>query len=58
MGFTIPAVAPLFWSFRLMVAAAFIMLFIFSMSVYYTAKRVEFRKTWLLKMAVLGIPLP
>lgn len=55
---TIPAVAPLFWSFRLMVLTAFIMLFIFAMSVYYVAKRVEFRKTWLLKMALFGIPLP
>ncbi|MEJ2257137.1 MAG: cytochrome ubiquinol oxidase subunit I [Woeseiaceae bacterium] len=55
---TIPAVAPLFWSFRLMVLAAFTMLFIFAMSVYYVAKRVEFRKTWLLKMALFGIPLP
>ncbi|MEE4293014.1 MAG: cytochrome ubiquinol oxidase subunit I [Xanthomonadales bacterium] len=55
---TIPAVAPLFWSFRLMVLAAFTMLFIFTMSVYYVARRVEFRKTWLLKMALYGIPLP
>jgi len=55
---TIPAVAPLFWSFRLMVLAAFTMLFIFTMSVYYVARRVEFRKTWLLKMALFGIPLP
>jgi cytochrome d ubiquinol oxidase subunit I len=55
---TIPRIAPLFWSFRLMVAAAFLMLFIFAMSFYYVARRVEFRKTWLLKLAVLGIPLP
>jgi len=55
---TIPQVAPLFWSFRVMVGAAFLMLFIFVMSFYYTARRVEHRKTWLLKLAVLGIPLP
>jgi cytochrome d ubiquinol oxidase subunit I len=55
---TIPRVAPLFWSFRIMVGAGFLMLFIFAMSFYYTAKRVEFRKTWLLRLAVWGIPLP
>jgi len=55
---TIPRVAPLFWSFRVMVGIGFLMLFIFVMSFYYTAKRMEFRKTWLLRMALWGIPLP
>ena len=36
---TIPKVAPMFWTFRIMVAAGFIILFIFSASFYYVAKR-------------------
>ena len=55
---TIPEVAPLFWSFRIMVAAGFAMLFIFGMSFYYCATRVADRRPWLLKLAVFSIPLP
>lgn len=55
---TIPRVAPLFWTFRIMVAAAFLMLFIFAASFYYCAKRVVDQKRWLLRAALYGIPLP
>jgi cytochrome d ubiquinol oxidase subunit I len=55
---TIPSVAPLFWSFRIMVAAGFLMLFIFAASFYFCAKRTVQNKRWLLKMALFGIPLP
>jgi len=55
---TIPKVAPLFWTFRFMVAAGFMMLFIFTMSFYYCARRVVVEKRWLLKMALWGMPLP
>jgi cytochrome d ubiquinol oxidase subunit I len=55
---TIPKVAPLFWSFRIMVAAGFTMLFIFAASFYYCAKRQAGKKRWLLKLALWGIPLP
>ncbi len=55
---TIPDVAPLFWSFRIMVAAGFLMLFIFAASFYYCARRLAQQKRWLLKMALWGIPLP
>jgi cytochrome d ubiquinol oxidase subunit I len=55
---SIPHVAPVFWSFRIMVAAGFLMLFIFAASFYYCAKRVAENKRWLLKMALFGIPLP
>ena len=34
---TIPGVAPLFWTFRIMVACGFTMLFIFVMAFYYSA---------------------
>jgi cytochrome d ubiquinol oxidase subunit I len=55
---TIPKVGPLFWSFRVMVAAGFLMLFIFAASFYYCAKRLAGKKRWLLRLATWGIPLP
>ncbi|MFZ2727140.1 MAG: cytochrome ubiquinol oxidase subunit I [Methylococcaceae bacterium] len=55
---TIPKVAPLFWTFRIMVACGFTMLFIFAMSFYYCATRVADQKRWLMRMAVYCIPLP
>jgi cytochrome d ubiquinol oxidase subunit I len=55
---TIPRVAPLFWTFRVMVASGFTMLFIFVMAFYYCATRVADRKRWLLKLAIWSIPLP
>jgi cytochrome d ubiquinol oxidase subunit I len=55
---TIPRVAPLFWTFRMMVAAGFTLLFIFGMAFYYCATRVADQKRWLLKMALWCIPLP
>jgi len=55
---TIPRVAPMFWVFRLMVAAGFTMLFVFAMSFYYCATRVADQKRWLLRLAVWCIPLP
>ncbi len=55
---TIPSVAPLFWTFRIMVACGFTMLFIFAMSFYYCATRVADQKRWLMRMAVWCIPLP
>jgi cytochrome d ubiquinol oxidase subunit I len=55
---TIPKVAPMFWTFRIMVAIAFIILFIFSASFYYTAKRTIAKQRWLLKLALYCMPLP
>lgn len=55
---TIPAVGPLFWTFRVMVASGFTMLFIFALAFYYCATRVADQKRWLLKLAVWSIPLP
>jgi len=55
---TIPKVSPLFWTFRIMVACGFTMLFIFGMTFYYCATRVADQKRWLLRMAVWCIPLP
>jgi len=55
---TIPRVAPLFWTFRVMVAAGFFMLFVFAAAFYYCARRVADRKRWLLRLALWSIPLP
>jgi cytochrome d ubiquinol oxidase subunit I len=55
---TIPKVAPMFWTFRIMVAAGFMILFIFAAAFYYTAKRTIAEKRWLLRLALYCIPLP
>jgi cytochrome d ubiquinol oxidase subunit I len=55
---TVPQVAPLFWSFRVMVALG--MYFIVFMAVFFwlSAKRKIDAYPWLLKVAVWSIPLP
>ncbi len=55
---SIPHVAPLFWSFRIMVACGFAMLFIFGMAFWQTCRQRIDQKPWLLKLALIGIPLP
>jgi cytochrome d ubiquinol oxidase subunit I len=55
---SIPDVAPLFWTFRVMVAAGFTMLFILGAAFYYNARRVIEQKRWLLRLALYAIPLP
>jgi cytochrome d ubiquinol oxidase subunit I len=55
---SIPEVAPLFWSFRIMVAAGFWMLLLFVVGFYYNAKRVVQDKRWLLRMFLFSIPVP
>ena len=55
---SIPHVAPLFWTFRVMVVAGFTMLAVFVLAFYYNARRVIVQKRWLLKVALYSIPLP
>ncbi|MGV6851340.1 MAG: cytochrome ubiquinol oxidase subunit I [bacterium] len=55
---TIPSVAPVFWSFRIMVASGFFMFMVFALSFYYCSKRQEYKKRWLLRMALFSLPLP
>jgi len=55
---SIPQVAPLFWSFRIMVAAGFWMLLLFLLGFYYNAKRVIQDKRWLLRAFLFSIPVP
>ncbi|MGB1237861.1 MAG: cytochrome ubiquinol oxidase subunit I [Pseudomonadales bacterium] len=55
---SIPPVAPLFFSFRVMVGCGVALLIIFALSFYYNAKRQIEQKRWLLRAALYGIPLP
>jgi cytochrome d ubiquinol oxidase subunit I len=55
---SIPPVAPIFWTFRVMVAAGFWMLLLISLGFYYTAKRVIHQKRWLLRLFLWSIPVP
>lgn len=55
---TIPAVKPLFWSFRAMVGLGFFMLFLFTASFWASIKGNFTEKKWLLKLALYSLPLP
>jgi cytochrome bd ubiquinol oxidase subunit I len=55
---TIPAVAPMFWTFRLMVGLGFLFLALFTLSLWYSVKNTFEQKRWLLRWAVLFLPMP
>jgi cytochrome d ubiquinol oxidase subunit I len=55
---TIPRVAPLFWSFRLMVSIGLWILMVFAGCFYFLARRNVAPQRWLLRIAVCSIPLP
>lgn len=55
---TVPKVAPLFWTFRLMVLAAFLMLALFITAFWHGVKGTFAEKPWLLKWAFWSLPLP
>jgi len=55
---TVPRVAPMFWSFRVMVGLAFLMLALFALSFRSTLKGSGQPKPWLLKWAVWMLPAP
>jgi cytochrome d ubiquinol oxidase subunit I len=55
---SIPHVAPVFWTFRFMVALGFFMLLLFALAFYYGARRRIEEKRWLLRLALYSIPLP
>ena len=55
---TIPQVAPLFWSFRVMVGLGFWFLFIFAAAFFVLARRTLSRNRWIMKLALWSIPLP
>jgi cytochrome d ubiquinol oxidase subunit I len=55
---TVPDVTLMFWTFRIMVAAGILMLFMFVAGFYLMARRRLERHPWLLRMFLYGIPLP
>ncbi len=55
---SVPHVAPLFWSFRIMVGCGLLMLFVVGMAFYQTCRQKIDEKPWVLKAALWSIPLP
>jgi len=55
---SIPEVAPVFWSFRLMVAMGLSMLAFFVLAVIYSLRNDIERQRWFLKLAVWMMPVP
>jgi cytochrome d ubiquinol oxidase subunit I len=55
---TVPRVAPMFWSFRLMVALGFAMLLVFGLALWHSVKGDFADKPWLLRAALLSLPMP
>jgi cytochrome d ubiquinol oxidase subunit I len=55
---TIPRVAPMFWSFRVMVGLGLLFLFIFAAAFFFLARRNLAPQRWLLRLALYSIPLP
>ncbi len=55
---TIPKVAPLFFSFRIMVALGLWFLLLFGLSFWHCARRTAGQRRWLLRAALFSIPLP
>ena len=55
---SIPKVAPMFWTFRVMVALGFSFLLLFAFAFWHSAKNTFQEQRWLLKWALWFIPLP
>ena len=55
---TIPRVAPLFWSFRLMVGIGFLLLLYFATNVYYLRDLKTIDRPWLNRWRIVMLPLP
>ena len=55
---TIPRVAPMFWSFRLMVGFGFLMLALFGAALWYSVKGCFAQRRWLLRWALWMLPVP
>ncbi|HKJ88752.1 MAG TPA: cytochrome ubiquinol oxidase subunit I, partial [Gammaproteobacteria bacterium] len=54
----VPNVPVVFWTFRIMVLAGFIMIFLFAAAMYVGAKGRIGHNPWLLRLALWSIPLP
>jgi cytochrome bd ubiquinol oxidase subunit I len=55
---TVPRVAPMFWSFRIMVLLGFAFALLFALSLYHTVRGIFIKQRWLLRWAVWFIPTP
>jgi cytochrome d ubiquinol oxidase subunit I len=55
---TIPPVAPVFWSFRVMVVTAFLMMAFLILAVIYSLRNTLHRHNWFLRLAPWMIPVP
>ena len=55
---SIPRVAPMFWTFRIMVGLGFIMLLLIGLSFYYSAKGTAERQKYLLRALIIALPAP
>ena len=55
---TVPRVAPMFWSFRIMVGLGFLMLALFALSFWSTLRTECAARPWLLRWAVAMLPAP
>ncbi|EDQ00741.1 cytochrome ubiquinol oxidase subunit I [Shewanella benthica] len=55
---SIPNVAPMFWTFRVMVGSGIIMLFVFAAAFWQSTRHRIEEKTWVLKAALYSLPLP
>ncbi|WP_370388899.1 cytochrome ubiquinol oxidase subunit I [Snodgrassella alvi] len=55
---TIPRVAPMFWSFRIMVLCGFLMLLLMAVAFYASVKNNFAERRWLLKWTFWSLPLP
>jgi cytochrome d ubiquinol oxidase subunit I len=55
---SIPTVAPMFWSFRIMVASGVIMLFVFAAAFWQSTRHQIAEKKWVLRAALYSLPLP
>ncbi|WP_296181940.1 cytochrome ubiquinol oxidase subunit I [Pseudomonas sp. UBA1879] len=55
---SVPHVASIFWTFRIMVLSGVLMLLLFACAFYASARKNESSKRWLLKWALFSLPLP
>jgi len=55
---TVPSVAPIFWSFRVMVGLGFLFIGLFAVGFYLAAKRRIARSRRFLRVALWALPLP
>lgn len=55
---SIPTVAPMFWTFRIMVGAGVIMLLVFAAAFWQSTRHKIAEKKWLLRAALYSLPLP